>query len=41
VFLQDGTPACVGKYRNGEKFGVWRTYGARGKPSKTTKHKSN
>jgi Uncharacterized protein conserved in bacteria len=25
-FFQDGTPACVGKYRHGEKVGLWKYY---------------
>ena len=31
VFFKDGTLSCVGKYRNGEKIGGRRTYGAKGK----------
>ena len=25
-FFKDGTLACVGKYRNGEKVGEWKYY---------------
>jgi antitoxin component YwqK of YwqJK toxin-antitoxin module len=25
-FFKDGTLACVGKYRNGEKAGEWKYY---------------
>ena len=39
VFFKDGTLSCVGKYRNGKKIGERRTYGAKGKRIKTTRHK--
>ena len=38
-FFKDGALSCVGKYRNGEKIGEWRTYDAKGKLTKTTRHK--
>ena len=39
-YFQDGAPACLGKYRHGDKVGEWRICDPKDKLIKSTKHKS-
>jgi antitoxin component YwqK of YwqJK toxin-antitoxin module len=38
-FFKDGVLSCAGEYGNDKKIGEWRTYDAKGKLIKTTRHK--